>query len=74
MNPYKLGTPMIVTPGEEYTLTQLNAWFEQAQAEGQILVLDPCNPADVPFLRTKATIATRDDIAVLTQWLGGLKE
>ena len=68
MTPYK-----VINPTQEYTLTELQGWFDDAQKEGEVLFLDPCNPGDVPFLRTTATIATRDDMAVLTQWLGGLK-
>ncbi len=74
MTPYKVENAMVVNPTQEYTLTELQAWFEQAQGEGKTLVIDPCNPGDVPYLQTWASVDTRDDMAVLTQWLGGLKE
>ena len=64
---------MIVNPYKEYTLTDLLAWFQESQQKQETLFINPCNPKDVPFLQTSATINCRDDIATLTQWLGGLK-
>lgn len=64
---------MIVNPDKEYTLTELFTWFQEAQQKQETLFVNPCNPSDVPFLQTSATINCRDDIACLTQWLGGLK-
>jgi hypothetical protein len=65
---------MIVNPTEKYTLTQLEKWFETAQELKETLYIDPCNPTDPPVLRTWCVINTHDDLAVLTQWLGGLPE
>ena len=58
--------------GSQYTLSDLEIWFSEAQQKGEVLEIFPCNPEDVPFLWSKATIKTRDDIATLTQWLGGI--
>ena len=46
--------------------------FSQAQEDGEVLEIFPCNPKDVRMLWTKMVIKERDDIAVLTQWLGGI--
>lgn len=64
---------MIVNPKEEYTLTQLYSWWDDAQELGETLVIDPCNPGMPKILQTKATIKDSDGVAGLTQWLGGLK-
>lgn len=64
---------MIVNPDKEYALTELFCWFQEVQQKNEPLFINPCNPKDVPFLQTSATINCRDDIAILTQWLGGLK-
>lgn len=66
---------MIINPeqGKEYTLKQLKTWwFFAQQTEEKELIIDPCNPAMPKILQTKATILKDDDLAVLTQWLGGL--
>lgn len=64
---------MLITPTCEYTWAELDEWFAKAQEQRKVLVLDPCNPRDVPFFHTRAYLRTRDDVAVLSQWLGGLK-
>jgi len=65
---------MIVNPnpGEQYTMKDLDAWFSQAQEDGEDLEIFPCNPKDAKMLWTKMVIKEKDDIAVLTQWLGGI--
>jgi hypothetical protein len=66
---------MIINPeqGKEYTLSQLETWWMIAQqTPEQELIIDPCNPGMPKILQTKATIRKMDDLAVLTQWLGGL--
>lgn len=64
---------MLIHPNSEYTIEDLLFWFKQAREKNEVLVIDPCNPNDPKLLQTIATIRTPDDIAVLTQWLGGLK-
>jgi hypothetical protein len=63
---------MIVDPTKEYTLTELRSWFSKAINNKEELTIDPCNPQDAPVLQTKAIIRTMDDLAILTQWLGGI--
>jgi hypothetical protein len=49
-------------------------WYKEAQLQGEELIIDPCNPRDPKILHTWTVIRNRDDIAVLTQWLGGMLE
>lgn len=67
---------MYVQPkvGKKITLSQLNAWYMESLQKGESLEIFPCNPTEVPFLWCKAVINDRDDIATLTQWLGGVPE
>jgi len=58
--------------GRPITLTELNTWFMESLQKNELLEIYPCNPTDVPFLWCKAVIVNRDDIATLTQWLGGI--
>ena len=65
---------MLITPkkGKMYRLTDLHKWFAQALAKGEVLEIFPANPTDSEMLWTKAVISSQDDIAALTQWLGGI--
>lgn len=65
---------MIINPVGQYSLRQLKEWFKEAQQKDEELIINPCNPKDVPFLHCSMTIRCRDDIAILTQWLGGIPE
>lgn len=65
---------MIINPVKEYTLTDLMNWFKESQEKKEELIIDPCNPIAPKFLHAKIIIRCYDDIAVLTQWLGGLKQ
>lgn len=58
--------------GKPISLIQLNLWYMESLQKNETLEIFPCNPTDVPFLWCKATISNRDDIATLTQWLGGI--
>lgn len=60
------------TPGKKYTIEQLHRWFDEARSKGEELVLSPCNPWEPLLLQSKATANTMDDVAVITQWVGGL--
>jgi hypothetical protein len=65
---------MIIHPevGKQYGLAQLYKWYAESKNKGEVLEIDPCNPKDVPYLWTKAIINSTDDVATLTQWLGGI--
>ncbi len=63
---------MKINPKEPYTLTQLNIWFMEAIQKGETLEIFPVNPTEVPFLQCGMELKERDDVACLTQWLGGL--
>jgi hypothetical protein len=65
---------MIVRPDKEYTLTDVMKWFEESKANQEVLIIDPCNPLDAKSLQARITIKSIDDIAVLTQWLGGMNK
>ena len=70
------GDDMLVKPkaGTIYGMKQLEEWFAESQKRGEKLVISPCNPKDTLMIQTKATIRCWDDMAILTQWLGGLNE
>lgn len=62
----------IIYPSKQYRMSELLAWWNFSKSFGQELTINPINPEAPKLLQCSMTITCDDDIASLTQWLGGL--